>query len=278
MGGQKASHRPFEKLSPAGGLATPVSMLIIFFSLTLVSTVSYYYAVNRVDARREDLKMIAAEEKMLDLEEAISSAAWSPGAARVTAFSDYGGELRVEPAENQLELNVTMGASSYTLFNDSTGRVLYRLDLVGLNRVESWLRGDRRAIVNRSPAVQAQVRIARGDEKQELRIGYRPLVSSSLGGLVAGRRVNNIRIYIINMNGSEALASTGEFYLKALCAGVSSRLHEYNLSSSVSVVDITAALDGSRDTVEVPITAGAAGSTVRIEIAVCQIELSKVSV
>ncbi|MCW3991069.1 MAG: hypothetical protein NWE79_00020 [Candidatus Bathyarchaeota archaeon] len=278
MGGQKASYKMFDRLSSTGGLATPVSMLIIFFSLTLVSTISYYYAVNRVDARKEDLKMIAAEEKMLDLEEAISSAAWSPGSARVKAFSDYGGELRIEPAENHLKINVTMGALSQVLFNSSTGRVLYELPLSSLNRVDSWLRGDQRSIVNRSSSYQAQVHFELGDQRQELRVGYRPLASSSLGGLVAGRRVNNVRIYIINLNGSEPFSSGGGFPLKVLCSGVSSRLHTYSLPPSVETIIITATLSGTEGTVEAPITSGPSGSTVRIEVLVCHMEMRSVSV
>jgi len=277
MGGQKAPRSLFDRLSSAGGLATPVSMLAIFFSLTLVSTITYYYAINRVDTKKEGLKMIAAEEKMLDLEEAISAAAWSPGSARMTVFSDYGGELHVEPRGNHLEINVAMGEQSQVLFNSSTGLVLYQLPSVSLNRGGSWLRGDRRTIVNRSSAYQAQVRIELGGEGQELRIGYRPLVSSSTGGLAAGRRVNNIRIYVINMNGSEALSLGGALNLGALCSGVSSRVHIHNLSSAVTV-SITATLDGSEGTVEVPIAVGPSGSTIRIEVLVSRIELRKVSI
>lgn len=278
MGGQKASRNLYGRAPVNRGLATPVSMLIIFFSLTLVSTITYYYAVSRVDARKEDLKLIAAEEKMLDLEEAVSSSAWSPGSARVLAFSDYGGELSVEPAGNHLKINVTMGISSRVLFNSSVGRVLYKLPFTSSRHIGSWLRGDQRSVVNRSSAYQAQVHVERGDEREELIVGYRPMVSSSSGGLVAGRRVNNIRIYIINLNGSQSLSSGGEFHLKVLCSGVSTSVHTYNLTSSVSSVGITATLSGSERTVEVPITSGPSGSTVRFEVLVCHIEVRGVSV
>jgi hypothetical protein len=76
------------------GLAAPVSLLLIVFSLTLVSTVAYNYALRQIDNRKEDLKLVAAEEKMLDLEEAITSTAWTPSGSRTLAFSDYGGRLR----------------------------------------------------------------------------------------------------------------------------------------------------------------------------------------
>jgi len=253
-------------------------MLIIFFSLTLVSTVTYYYSVSRVDARKQDLKLIAAEERMLDLEAAVSSTAWSPGSARVLAFSDYGGEMSVEPEENRLKINITMEASSYIVFNSSTGLVLYQLPFATERHVGRWLLGDDRAIVNRSSAYQAQVRVERGYERQELRMGYRPLVSSSLGGLASGRRVNNIRIYVINLNGSQALSSEGEFHLKVQCSGVSTGLNAYNLSASITSANIRATLGGSEEAVEVPLTSGPSGSTVRVEVLVCHIEVRGVRV
>jgi len=43
-------------------------MLLILFSLTLVSTIAYTYSLNHLENRKEDLKLYAAEEKMLDVE------------------------------------------------------------------------------------------------------------------------------------------------------------------------------------------------------------------
>ncbi len=277
MSGKK-THYVIGPISWDRGLATSVSMIIIFFSLTLVSTVTYYYSATRIDAKKEDLKLIAAEEKMLDLEASVSSTAWSPGSARVLAFSDYGGGMRVEPQENHLEINITMGESSYIVFNSSTGLVIYCLPFSTMRQVGRWLLGDERAIVNRSSSYQAQVHVERGDERQELRLGYRPLVSSSLGGLASGRRVNNIRIYIINLNGSQALSSEGEFHLKVQCTGVSTKLNSYNISTSVTSANIRATIDGSVGEVEVPITSGPSGSTVRVEVLVCHIEARSVRI
>jgi len=278
MAGGKISRNLYGGLSFKRGLATPVSMLIIFFSLTVVSTVTYYHALSRIDAKKEGLKLVAAEEKMLDLEESVSSAAWTPGSSRVLAFSDYGGELKVEPASNHLKINVTMGASSYILFNSDTGSVLYELPPTTSRHVGRWLRGDDRAIVNKSASYLAQVRIERGEEKEELILGYRPLASSSTGELVNGRRVNDIRIYVVNLNGSQIYSSKGEFHLEARCSGVSTSVHAYNLTSAISSASISATLGGSERTVVVPITSGPSGSTVRYEVVVCFVELRGMSV
>jgi len=196
----------------------------------------------------------------------------------VLAFSNYGGELSVELQENHLKINITMGESSYIVFNSSTGLILYQLPFATKRHVGRWLLGDDRAIVNRSSAYQAQVHIVGGEQRQELRMGYRPLVSSSLGGLASGRRVNNIRIYVINLNGSQALASEGEFHLKVECNSVSTRLNTYNCSASITSANIRATLDGIEEEVEVPLTSGPSGSTVRVEVIVCNIEARGVRV
>ena len=272
------ARRPFVAFLSRRGLAAPVSLLLILFSLTLLSTVAYTYSITQIGSRKEDLKLLAAEEKMLDLEEAVSSVAWSPGGARTLAFSDYGGQLRVEPAANHLRINVTMGATTDTVFDGDTGRFVYELPSTRVGHYGSWLRGDQRSIVNRSAAYQAQMRVEIGDEHQELAAGYRPLVSSSMGNLVEDRRVNNVRIYVVNLNGSQSIESGGEFHVKVLCDSVSTKVHSYDMDSNVTTVNITAELGGSVGTVVVPLTVGASGSRVRVEVVVSGVEMEGVSI
>lgn len=273
-----SGHRAHQLFEARRGLAAPVSMLIILFSLTLVSTVAYSYSLRQMASRKEDLKLIAAEEKALDLEEAISGVAWSPGGARTLVFSDYGGQLRVEPGSNHLQLNLTMGNFTVTVFDSDTGRFVYELPSTVVSHFGWWLRGDVRSIVNQSSAYQAQMRIGTGDEHQELVAGYRPLVSSSVGDLVSGRRVNNIRIYVVNLNCSQSMHSGGEFYIRVACMNVSTGVHSNDLNSSVTTVEITADLNGVEGTVEVPLTLGPSGSAARVEVVVSSVRIEGVRV
>lgn len=260
------------------GLAAPVSLLLILFSLTLVSTVAYNYAVRQISNRKEDLKLVAAEEKMLGLEEAISFTAWSPGASKAVAFSDYGGQLRVEPGGSHLLVNLTMDGSTYTVFDSDTGRFIYELPSTVVGDLDRWLRGDQRVIVNQSTAYQSLMRVETGSEYQELVGRYRPLVSSSLGDVSGGRRINNVRIYIVNLNASEAIQSGGEFHVKVTCENVTTVVNSYDLGVTVTIMDILADLDGVQRTVAVPITVGASGSTVRVEVVVCHVKIEGVSI
>jgi len=260
------------------GLAAPVSLLLIIFSLTLVSTVAYNYALRQIDARKEDLKLVAAEEKMLDLEEAITSTAWTPSGSRTLAFSDYGGQLRVETAANPLQINVTLGASNGTVYDSDTGRFIYELPSTILGHEGRWIRGDRRAVVNQSTAYQAQMNVVTGSEYQELVSRYRPLVSSSVGGLSTGRRINSVRIYVINLNASEGLASGGEFHVKVTCIDVTTSLITFNGTSSDTVMSVSVSLDGTTRTISVPISVGASGSSVRVEVVVSSVKIEGVAI
>ena len=276
--GRKRAMRPKGLFDRRRGLAAPVSLLLILFSLTLVSTVAYNYAVRQISQRKEDLKLVAAEEKMLDLEEAISFTAWSPGASKAVAFSNYGGQLRVEPGGSPLLVNLTMDGATYTVFDSDTGRFIYELPSTVVGDLDRWLRGDQRVIVNQSTAYQALMNVETGSEYQELVGRYRPLVSSSLGDVSSGRRVNNVRIYIVNLNASEALQSGGEFHVKVTCENVTTQVNSYDLGVTVTSMSILADLEGVQRTVVVPITVGASGSTVVVEVVVCHVKIEGVSI
>lgn len=259
-------------------LAAPVSLLLILFSLTLVSTVAYNYAVKQIGSRKDDLKLVAAEEKMLDLDEAISSSSWSPGASKTLAFSDYGGQLRVEPGGSHLQLNLTMDASTYTVYDSDVGRFVYELPSTVVGNLGRWLRGDQRVIVNQSTAYQALMRVETGSEYQELVARYRPLVSSSLGDVTDGRRINNFRIYIVNINTSEAIQSGGIFHVKVTCGSITTQVQEYDLDVSVTTLEVTADLDGDQRTISIPLTVGVMGSTIRVEVVVSNVQIEGVSI
>lgn len=260
------------------GLAASVSMLLILFSLTIVSTIAYSYALGSIGSRKQDLKLVAAEEKMLDMESAISAVVWSPGSIRTLAFSNYDGQLRVEPDANHLLLNATMDGTTYTLFDSDTGRFIYELPSTVIGHYGIWIRGDDRAIVNQSASYQAQMSVGVGDENEELIARYRPLASSSAGDLVSGRRINNVRIYVVNLNSSASIESSGEFHVKVESENVTTQVQSYDLDADVTKIDLKAVLNGAERTITVPLTVGASGSTVRIEVVIGYVKIQGVEI
>jgi hypothetical protein len=275
VNGIKAGRDSMIFQSSKRGLATPVSTLIIFVSLTLTASFLYYLATIRVEAWRGDFKFTAAEEKMLDLGSSIDSVAWAVSSSEVLSFSDYRGSLSVEPEARRLILDVTIGPSTYMLLNTTTGRAVYEMPSTKENMEGTYLRGDDRTVVNRSTSITSQIYFIPGEDAQDLVVAYRPLVSSSIGGLVDGKRINNIRVYLINLNASEALSLSGEFFLGISCVEVSSSLYTYN-TSTVSSISVTATLAGDQDSVFVPIENGSGGAQIRVEVMICSVRLAGV--
>lgn len=258
------------------GLAAPVSLLLILFALTMVSSVTYSYGLSQIEKRKRDLNLKAAEIKNLELENTIGSNAWQPGSIKITAFSNYGGQFRLDPIGNNLQLNVTINTTVFTLYNSPTGKYVYELPSIEVSHYGRWFRGDERAIVNQTTSEISQVSVVIGDEHQELISRYRPTVSTSISDLIGGRRINKIRIYIINLNGSNAIQLEGEFYVKSIVKNVTVVTQDYDLDASISSITISANLAGVTDSIEIPITNGPLGSTIRYEFIISNIKLSEV--
>ena len=129
-----------------------------------------------------------------------------------------------------------------------------------------------------SSAYQAQMVVEKGNSYEELVAGYRPLASSSEGNLVLDRRVNNVRIYVVNLNASQPLQSSGEFHMRVVCFNVLSQAHSYNLSSSVTTLVLTAVLGDDEDAIVVPLIVGPSGSTVKLEVVVSSVVIEEVRV
>ena len=258
------------------GLAAPVSLLLILFALTMVSTVAYSYSLSQIENRKQDLNLNAAEIKNLELETSISNNVWQPGTIRIVSFSNYGGQFKVQPTGNNLQLNATMNTTVVNLFDSPTGRYIYELPSTLVGHYGRWFRGDERAIINQTASIQAQVSVGAGNEYQELITRYRPTVSSSIGDLSAGRRVNKIRIYIINLNSSTALQSSGEFHIKAAVEDVTIVTQSYDLDAAITNITLSANLAGITDHVDIPITAGPSGSTVQYELVISNVILTEV--
>jgi hypothetical protein len=120
--------------------------------------------------------------------------------------------------------------------------------------------------------------VVTGSEYQELVSRYRPLVSSSVGGLSAGRRINYVRIYVINLNASEVITSGGAFHVKITCIDVTTSLDTFNGTASDTVMSVSASLDGVTRTISVPISVGASGSSVRVEVVVSSVKIEGVAI
>lgn len=260
------------------GIAIPVTFLMLFVSLTFLISVTYCFAVIRVNSEGELLKVSAAKRGMLSVENSIEAVSWSPGSSETCSFEDYGGKFKAEPEAKRLIINVTDGSFSETIFNSSVGKLVYELTPSRSQIGNFFLKGDSRVIINQSSFSMSQLYVSPGSEFQEITLCYRPFASSAVTGSSGGKPVNNLRIFIINLNSSQSLTLTGEFRLKVTCVNVTSTLRSYNFSYQIESLMVKVNFDGVNGTVSLPVSSNADGAIVKVEIVTCNVKLQNVGV
>ena len=259
------------------GLATPVSLMFLIFSFTIITLSTYYLAISSVSTRLNRLNYDAAKQDMLALESTIRSVSWSSGSSMIKEFQGYGGEFETKPNDRRLTINVSSGSTSEIVFNSTIGYVRYELPASDRGEVGCYLQGDSKPVINQSFLDTAQMYIRVGDDCQEIYLGYRPIAISFLDSS-QNAQWNVIRIFVINLNSSESLIFTGGFRLRVRCVNVTSQTRSYNISDSVSYAAVNVTIDGNEGTVLLPLSSGDNFTLVRLEILVCNVKLEEVNV
>jgi len=258
--------------------ALPVTFLMLFVSLMLIITATYYVAMTRISARGQLLNFSAAKQAMTALENSIENVLWSPGASRVYYFDDFGGSFKILPTAKTLLINVTDDTFYDVVFNSPVGKAVYELSYAELGAIGLFLKGDSRVVVNSSASTMAQLQIATGETAQEIRLTYRPFASAAVTGSSNGKPVNTVRVYVINMNLSQSLTLPGNFHLKVRSVSVVSTTRSYNLSYTVSSLQVKTVFDGESGSVVLPISSNPAGVIINVETIVCNVQLQRVEV
>ena len=250
---------------------------MLFVSLIVLITATYYFSITRISAKTLALKTAGVEQKMLSFEKTVKFVSWSPGAYEIYEFGDFGGKFKAVPSYRQLILNLTDSASFNDIFfNSSVGKALYELPSSDELEDGLFLKGDSRAIVNQSSSTAAQLYISRDAEGSEIALSYRPLASSNIADSSGTKPVNSITLYIVSLNASENMTRLGSFRLKVSCSNVASSLRTYNLTTRTDSILVTANLDGVVNTVSMPISSNAQGAIVKLETIVCNIKIEDV--
>lgn len=258
------------------GVAIPLTFLLLFVSLTLAVTVTYYFAVAKVTSKTTQLMSSQSKHGIVSLSNDILSVAWMPGSSKIHFFDDYGGNLAVEPATQRLLINITNDAEFYdVVFNAYVGKLAYKLASSEFQG-EYFLAGDGRVIVNRTASDLARIYVSAGKESQEITVWYRPYASSSLTGFEGRKPQNTIRIYIISLGSSQAFSVSGSFKLKITCLNVTYASFVYNFSHSIASLNLKASTDDLQTTIVLPVSSVSEGAVVRLEVVTSHVCLQRV--
>ncbi len=257
--------------------ALPVSFLMLFVSLTIIVSATYYVSVVKIQARGQLLNIAVAKQNMLYFEDSVGFTKWSPGTSNVYHFEDSGGTLKTYPTAKNLLLNITDNNTFHTIaFTSCLGKAVYQLPSAETAIYTFYLKGDERAIINQSAFTTTQLCLAPATPSPELTLVYRPLATISETGFSQGKPVNTLRIYIINLNTSTTLTAQGEFNIKSTCIDVTSNLQTYNFSYPITKIFVKATLDERSDQVVLPVSSNTGGAFIKIETLVCNIKLERI--
>jgi hypothetical protein len=257
-------------------LAIPISFLILFVSMLGIVLVTYYFAVEKIDTRGATLKIATAKQDMLSFSETLLAVIGQSGSARTFEFSDSGGEVNVQPSVNSLIINITDNRDiAATVFNETTGQVVYKLPYSESPDTGLFLEGDSRTITNQSGSAITQLFIRSGAEHPEIVLHYRPVVSYTTAGTEDNKVVNNLRIYIVNLNASEEIGLSGKVPLRISCVSTQITTTTYDLAYEPETLLITSILDGVSRQVSIPVASTASGAIINVEMVLCNVEIQR---
>jgi hypothetical protein len=249
-------------------IAIPVTFLMLFASLLTVISITYCFAVSKVNVNSQILKISSAKQNMNTIEQSLQQVVWHPGSSDTLEFDDCGGTLKTEPSANLLAINVTDGTFCDVIFNSSVGGLLYELPYSQSADTGLYLKGTSQVVVNKSGSVMTQLYIESGEEHPEIVLRYRPMVSSSTAGTENGKPVNNVRIYVVNLNASQNLNAMGKIPVKTSCVNTSTCVNSYNLAYSPESLNVKVTLSGRQAQVSVPVSGNANGAVINVELVV----------
>ncbi|MDG6223427.1 MAG: hypothetical protein QCH99_09225 [Candidatus Bathyarchaeota archaeon] len=256
-------------------LAIPMTFLMLFFSLFAIISVTYYFAVSKVNANSQVLNVSTAKQNMNVLEQTLDYVIWHAGSSKSCEVNDCGGTLKTVPSSNLLTINVTNGVFSEVIFNSSIGGVIYELPFSQTSDTGLYLKGTSQVVENKSGAVVAQLYIEQGDERPEILLRYRPIVSSVTGGTENNKPVTNVRIYVVNLNSSQNIQLMGKIPIIASCESTEILVNNYDLAYSSNSLTVHVSLDERNGEVSVPISSNANGAIINLELVISNTKLER---
>jgi hypothetical protein len=243
-----------------------------------IVSITYYFSIEKVKAQSQTLKVVTARQDMESLDEATMSVLWEPGSSRRVEFTNSGEELTVQPLTNLMKITITSESDlSDVIFNETIGQISCTLPFsVSALDTGAFLKGDSRTIIQQSGPGITQLRASQGIKCPELQLHYRPIVSYSSGGGEGNLPINNLRVYIVTLNSSQAITMMGAFSLKVLCVTAQVTTKSYNLTQANENVFLTCEIGEENGQVSVPIQSTVNGAIVQVEIVQCRVEIDQV--
>jgi hypothetical protein len=269
-----AKNRHFSKwISSKRALALPVTFMILFVSTLGIISVTYFFSVERINLQSQTLKASTAKQNIISLDNVVQSTFGQPGSSATYDLADSGGITNIQPNSTVLTLGVNDGAQiNQTIFNASVGMIAYYCSSLPTG---VYVEGDGQPITNQTGASISQLYIAQTSNGPEIQLSYRPTVSYAVNGFENGKAVNEIRVYIDNLNASDQIVMQGDLPLKISCINTQLTTNTYEVSYQPANLVITAQLDAATGSVLIPVSSTSQGAVIYIETVVSSVSIER---
>jgi hypothetical protein len=238
--------------------------------------VTYYFSVQNLQLQSLALKASTAQQNFVSLDNLVLSTMGQPGSSNTIDLSDCGGTTNIQPASNILTISVNDGLSiDQTVFNSTVGQVTYDLASLGSLDLGYYLEGDSQTITNQSGSSPSQLCIASTPQGPEIQLQYRPTVTYVADGYQNGQAVNDIRIYIVNLNSSDTVDLQGDLPLQISCTSTQLTTQTFQVSYQPENLAITSQLNGIDGSVSIPISSTAQGAVINIETVISNVSIQR---
>lgn len=237
------------------------AMIITATTITLVLVASIY-AYQILERQRGVAEFDVAKESILAYNDALENVAWKPQAPRSARFTIEYGFLELMPSYGSLNVNATVGNTTYQLYSDATGAVRYNIktNYVTIESgYKSYLIGDESVLVNESTGSYGVAIIEQQENWVSITLFYRirAMRTSVLNVTINGTEtlVNYVDIWVIKLVIDEWSSYIHDFDLKARCLEVqSTSLGPYDSQNGTAT--ISAKVGNLASSASVPLTSG----------------------
>jgi hypothetical protein len=275
---KKLKHSKFIQSRKALGI--PITYLILFVSTLLLISVTYVFAIDQLNSQKQPLQTLTAKQDMASLADDVVSVSSQPGDATIFDLRDSGGQLNVEPATNTLTLSVTDNNSvNAVIFNQTVGLVDYNLASFAGANIGFYVRGDGNTISNVSGATPSQLYFAvDANQQPALLLQYRPTVSYVTEGVQNNQSINYIRVYVINLNSSDIIATQGDTPIRISCTGTQLITETFPVTCTPGNLSINSQLGSGNGSISVPISSASKGAVINFEVVVCNVSIERCTI
>jgi hypothetical protein len=192
-----------------------------------------------------------------------------------TKATDIPFKLQVDLVEYKATSDSGYSQVTDNIYNSAIGQIIYELPYIRDADFGFYLKGDSRALINQTGASMTQLSIQNGSRSAEIMLGYRPKLTYTITGIEDNHIVNDIRVYLVNLNVSQSVAMYGKVPLKISCQSAQITTNTYIVSSSINELTITSTMAQDEQTISVPISTSTEGAIIHVQLVISNLQLER---